>query len=194
MGISVLWTLFCYMIISSFTPGPGNILAMNTTTNYGWKKSKNLIFGICCGYLLVQFICTLVLYSLNMVLSPVLAVLKYVGAAYMVWLAFHIAFSKKSENDMNRTPGFLTGFMLQLVNIKIYFYITTLLTAYFIPYIPNLLLLILAGIGATGIGSAATFTWAFLGIKLQTIYNKYFRIINIILGVFLLYCAWEIVK
>ena len=46
----------------------------------------------------------------------------------------------------------------------------------------------------TGIGSAATFTWAFLGIKLQTIYNKYFRVINIILGAFLLYCAWEIVK
>ena len=129
-----------------------------------------------------------------MVLSPVLSVLKYVGAIYMVWLAIHIAISKKSDSDVNRTPSFMTGLLLQLVNVKIYFYIMTLLTAYFIPYIPNLPLLILAGIGATGIGSAATLTWAFLGIKLQKIYNRYFRVINIILGIFLLYCAWEIVK
>lgn len=194
MSFSILWTLFCYMIISSFTPGPGNILAMNTTTNFGWKRSKNLILGICCGYLLVQFICTLVLYRLNMVLSPVLSVLKYVGAIYMVWLAIHIAINKKNDSDVNKTPSFLTGLLLQLVNVKIYFYIITLLTAYFIPYIPNLPLLILAGIGATGIGSVATLTWAFLGIKLQNIYNRYFRVINIILAIFLLYCAWEIVK
>ncbi len=24
----------------AFTPGPGNILALNTVTNYGWKKQR----------------------------------------------------------------------------------------------------------------------------------------------------------
>ena len=99
MTISVLGTLLCYMIISSFTPGPGNILAMNTTTRFGWEKGKKLILGICCGYLLVQMICTAILYSLNMVLSPVLSVLKYVGAIYMVWLAIHIAISRQREDN-----------------------------------------------------------------------------------------------
>lgn len=163
MTMSIFGTLSCYMIISSFTPGPGNILAMNTTTCFGWKKGKKLILGICCGYLLVQIICTLALYSLNMVLSPVLSVLKYAGAVYMVWLAIHIAVSRQEENNINETPGFLTGFLLQLVNVKIYFYISTLLTAYLIPYIKSLPLLILAGVGVTAVGSAASLTWAFLG-------------------------------
>ena len=194
MTISILGTLSCYMIISSFTPGPGNILAMNTTTRFGWKKGRNLILGICCGYLLVQMICTVILYSLNMVLSPVLSVLKYVGAIYMVWLAIHIAISRQGEEDTKETPSFLTGFLLQLVNVKIYFYISTLLTAYLIPYIKGLPALILAGVGVTVIGSAASLTWAFLGVKLQNIYSRYFRAINIILSLFLLYCAREIIK
>lgn len=109
MTISILGTLSCYIMISSFTPGPGNILAMNTTTRVGWEKGKKLIFGICCGYLLVQMICTVILYSLNMVLSPVLSVLKYVGAIYMVWLAIHIAISRQGEDNTNEAPSFLRG-------------------------------------------------------------------------------------
>ncbi len=194
MTISILGTLSCYMIISSFTPGPGNILAMNTTTRFGWKKGKKLILGICCGYLLVQMLCTVILYSLNMVLSPILSVLKYVGAIYMVWLAIHIAISRQGEDNTNEAPSFLTGFLLQLVNVKIYFYISTLLTAYLIPYIKSLPALILSGVGVTIIGSAASLTWAFLGVRLQNIYSRHFRIINIILALFLLYCAWGIIK
>lgn len=194
MTTSIFGTLSCYMIISSFTPGPGNILAMNTTTCFGWKKGKKLILGICCGYLLVQMICMLALYSLNMVLSPALSVLKYAGAVYMVWLAIHIAVSRQKENNIDETPGFLTGFLLQLVNVKIYFYISTLLTAYLIPYIKSVPLLILAGVGVTAIGSVASLTWALLGMKLQNIYRRHFRAINGILSLFLLYCAWEIIK
>ena len=105
-----------------------------------------------------------------------------------------IAISRQGEGNTNEAPSFLTGFLLQLVNVKIYFYISTLLTAYLIPYIKSLPALILAGVGVTIIGSAASLTWAFLGVKLQNIYSRHFRIINIILALFLLYCAWEIIK
>ena len=53
---------------------------------------------------------------------------------------------------------------------------------------------VLAGVGVTAIGSAASLTWAFLGVKLQAVYKKQFRIINGILALFLLYCAWGIVR
>ena len=194
MTVSMLGTLSCYMIVSSFTPGPGNILAMNTTSRFGWKKGKHLILGICCGYLSVQMLCTLALYSLNMILSPVLLVLKYAGAVYMVWLAVHIAINRPGKNNTDGAPSFLAGFLLQLVNVKIYFYISTLLTVYLIPYIRSLPQLILAGFGVTAVGSAASLAWAFLGLNLQSIYERHFRIVNMILALFLLYCAWGIVK
>lgn len=192
MSFATLGTLFGYMIVNSFTPGPGNILAMNTATRFGWQKGKRLIVGICCGYFLVQMICTLTLYSLNRILSPALTVLKYAGAAYMIWLAVHIAFSRPGRGNRGKKPNFSTGFLLQLVNVKIYFYISTVLTVYFIPHIENLSTLILAGMGVAAVGSAASLSWAFLGVKFQSAYETHFRAVNFILALFLLYCAVEI--
>ena len=41
----VIGNFFVYSVINAFTPGPGNILALNTVTNYGWKKG-NPLFAI----------------------------------------------------------------------------------------------------------------------------------------------------
>lgn len=194
MTLSFLGTMLGYMTVSSFTPGPGNILAMNTTTRFGWKKGKRLILGICCGYLCVQFLCTLTLYGLNHVLEPAFVILKYLGAVYMLWLSFHIIRSKPQTTTQEKAPTFQTGFLLQLVNVKIYFYIMTLLTIYLIPNIKSLIGLFAAGIGIVSFGSVACLAWAVLGLQLQGTYVKHFRIINFILGIFLLYCAWNIIR
>ena len=49
-------------------------------------------------------------------------VLKYIGAAYILWLAIHIAFSKPSTENAEQSASFLKGFMLQFVNVKIYMF------------------------------------------------------------------------
>ena len=36
----VLGNFFIYSVINAFTPGPGNVLALNTVTNYGYKKGN----------------------------------------------------------------------------------------------------------------------------------------------------------
>lgn len=60
MPVYVLGNFLIYCAINAFTPGPGNILALNTVTNYGWKKGKPLFFGIFTGYYAVQIICAFV--------------------------------------------------------------------------------------------------------------------------------------
>ena len=57
-------------------------------------------------------------------------VLKYIGAAYILWLAIHIAFSKPSTENAEQSASFLKGFMLQFVNVKIYMFGVTALTGY----------------------------------------------------------------
>ncbi|MEI3504124.1 MAG: hypothetical protein V8Q42_10905 [Anaerovoracaceae bacterium] len=57
------FSIFPYTASSvAFTPGPGNILALNTITNYGWKKGRPLFFGIFAGYYCVQTICAIFVY------------------------------------------------------------------------------------------------------------------------------------
>lgn len=44
----VIGNFFMYSIINAFTPGPGNILALNTVTTvttYGVKKGRPLFWG-----------------------------------------------------------------------------------------------------------------------------------------------------
>ena len=53
--------------------------------------------------------------------------MKYIGAAYILWLAIHIAFSKPSTENAEQSASFLKGFMLQFVNVKIYMFGVTAL-------------------------------------------------------------------
>ena len=39
-------------------------------------------------------------------------VMKYIGAAYILWLAIHIAFSKPSTENAEQSASFLKGFRL----------------------------------------------------------------------------------
>ena len=117
----MLFNMLGYMLISSFTPGPGNILALNTMVNYGWKKGRRLVLGIGIGYLVVQYICTLAVYFLSTYLNNAMVYIKYLGAVYLIWLALHIALSKKYEQNNKKEASFTVGFFMQLVNVKIYF-------------------------------------------------------------------------
>lgn len=173
MTSATFTSLLGYMLVCSFTPGPGNILALNTTSTYGRKRSRSLILGICLGYAIVQTICSIVLYRLNQVFASALSVMRILGGIYMVWLAIHIFRSKPAESKMQKDPTLMEGLLLQLVNVKIYFYISSLLSAHFIPNCDTVLELALAGAFAVSIGSIACLTWAFLGVKLQKIYLRY---------------------
>ena len=193
MPTSALTALAAYMLINSFTPGPGNILTLTTITTYGWKKGKTLFFGIVCGYYCVQAICAAAIFGLSHYLSPMLTVLKYFGGGYLLWLSVHIARSRPDERSEAKEPSFWTGFLLQFVNVKIYFYGMTCLTGYIVPYYDSFAALLGTEMIIATVGSLASLSWAWFGMKIQKIYKKYYKPINIILAVFLVYCAWTMV-
>ena len=116
----ILSNFLIYCVINAFTPGPGNILALNTITNYGYKKGKLLFFGIFAGYYVVQILCAIFVYGVNSLLPNVMEVMKYIGAAYILWLAIHMVFSKPSTENAEQSASFMKGFMLQFVNVKSY--------------------------------------------------------------------------
>lgn len=188
----VIGNFLVYSVINAFTPGPGNILALNTVTNYGWKKGKRLFLGIFAGYYVVQLICAVFVYGVSTFLPGVLGVMKYVGAAYILWLAVHIAFSRPGEDSGERSASFWKGFMLQFVNVKIYLFGITALTGYVTNYSTSLWILIFFELIIATIGTIATLTWIGAGIAIQKIYLRYYRPINIILALTLLECVYSI--
>ena len=190
----VIGNFFIYSVINAFTPGPGNILALNTVTNYGWKKGAPLFFGIFSGYYVVQMICAVFVYGVSRFLPDVLGVMKYVGAAYILWLAAHIAVSRPDRDGKERSASFLKGFMLQFVNVKIYLFGITALTGYVTNYSTALPVLVFFEFVIATIGTAATSAWIGAGMAIQKVYLRHYRLINIILAVTLLECVYSILK
>lgn len=190
----VIGNFFVYSVINAFTPGPGNILALNTVTNYGWRKGIPLFIEIFSGYYVVQMVCAVFVYRVSAFLPDVLGVMKYVGASYILWLAAHIAFSRPDEESGERSASFWKGFMLQFVNVKIYLFGITALTGYVTSYNTSLSVLVFFELVIATIGMAATLAWIGTGLVIQKIYLRYYRLINMILAVTLLECIYSILK
>ena len=167
MSKAVLSNFLIYCVINALTPGPGNILALNIVTNYGYKKGKTLFFGIFAGYYVVQILCAIFVYGVNSLLPNVMEVMKYIGAAYILWLAIHIAFSKPSTENAEQSASFLKGFMLQFVNVKIYMFGVTALTGYVVGYMSSFPALLFFELVIATIGTIATCTWTGLGALIQ---------------------------
>ena len=190
----VLGNFFIYSVINAFTPGPGNILALNTVTNYGYKKGRPLYWGIFAGYYVVQVICAVFVFGVSTFLPNLLGIMKYIGAAYILWLAVHIALSKPTTDTVEKSASFLKGFLLQFVNVKIYLFGITALTGYVTEYSASLWVLLLFEIIIATIGTIATLTWIGMGVLIQRAYQKYYRVINIILALTLSECVYSMLK
>ena len=190
----VLGNFFIYSVINAFTPGPGIILALNTVTNYGYKKGRPLYWGIFAGYYVVQVICAVFVFGVSTFLPDLLGIMKYIGAAYILWLAVHIALSKPTTDTVEKSASFLKGFLLQFVNVKIYLFGITALTGYVTEYSAALWVLLLFEMIIATIGTIATLTWIGMGVLIQRAYQKYYRLINIILALTLSECVYSMLK
>lgn len=190
----VMGNFFIYSVINAFTPGPGNILALNTVTNYGYKKGRPLFGGIFAGYYVVQMICAIFVFGVSTFLPDVLGIMKYIGAAYILWLAVHIAMSRPDTDSVEKSASFLKGFLLQFVNVKIYLFGITALTGYITDFSASLWVLILFEFIIATIGTVATLTWVGMGVLIQKVYQRHYRVINVILALTLLECVYSMLK
>ena len=194
MSMAVMLNFLVYCVINSLTPGPGNILALNTVTNYGYQKGRPLFFGIFAGYYVVQVLCAIFVYGLNAIVPDMMMVMKYIGAAYILWLAVHIAISKPSTENTDQSASFLKGFMLQFVNVKIYLFGITALTGYIVEFDPSFTSLLFFELVIATIGTIATSLWVGMGLLILQFYTKHYRRINVILEVTLLECVYSMLR
>ena len=190
----VMGNFFIYSVINAFTPGPGNILALNTVINYGYKKGRPLFWGIFAGYYVVQMICAIFVFGVSTFLPDVLGIIKYIGAAYILWLAVHIAISRPDTDSVEKSASFLKGFLLQFVNVKIYLFGITALTGYITDFSASLWVLILFEFIIATIGTVATLTWVGMGVLIQKVYQRHYRVINVILALILLECVYSMLQ
>ena len=135
MPLSLIPTFFLYCAVSAITPGPANLCSLASAIKYGKQRALRQWRGIFIGFAVVALISSTAVWFLGTLLNRYLRVLTWIGAGYILYLAWHILRSDNSgEADAGAHCNFVTGLLVQLTNAKIIIFCMTALTTYALPY------------------------------------------------------------
>ncbi len=190
MSQPLLFAFVMFALVMFFTPGPNNIMLLSSGLTYGFRRTVPHIAGITVG---VAFMVATVGVGLGTIFLnyPLLqTILKYAGAAYLVYLAVAIAKSGPAapEQDGMRGPmTFWGAAMFQWVNAKGWVMVIGTITAYAaIARFPWNIVIQTAISLVMGAGS--TVVWALFGTALRPVLTSELlvRVFNIVMAFLLL--------
>jgi len=132
MPLDVFLALLLFSFASSITPGPNNIMLLASGVNFGFRKTIPHMFGIAFGFGLLLLA---VGFGLREVFTqfPIMElVLKVLGGAYLLYLAWQIANSGsvKSGKVTSKPMSFMAAALFQWVNPKAWVMAIYAMTAY----------------------------------------------------------------
>jgi threonine/homoserine/homoserine lactone efflux protein len=188
--------LLSFGAVAAFTPGPNNTLLMASGVNFGFRRSLPLILGVTFGFPLMIGLVGLGLGQVFSSYAALYTVLKYAGAAYMLFLAWKIATSKPAMSDERAAAhpmSFLQMALFQWVNPKGWIMAVTALSAYTtVDQYYSGVAVVVATFVVMGITSATAWTMFGAGLKQVMSDPRYFRAINIGLALLLVASLWPI--
>jgi threonine/homoserine/homoserine lactone efflux protein len=118
------WQEFTALLVlataMSFTPGPNTALSTALAANYGLRRALPFLYSVSAGWGILLTPRALGLGALVLTLPLPGGVLKLVGIAYLLWLAFRLAARQQvGEADASRlNMSFWQCAALQFVNVK----------------------------------------------------------------------------
>ena len=93
--------LALFAFVSSVTPGPNNVMLTASGASFGYRRSVPHMMGICMGVVIMVLLIGAGLGAVFDAEPRLYTLLKYLGAAYLVWLAWKIA--KSGSVDQGKT-------------------------------------------------------------------------------------------
>ncbi|HEX6033615.1 MAG TPA: LysE family transporter, partial [Anaerolineales bacterium] len=126
-----LFPILSYILISSFTPGPSNISSASLAIIHGYKNTLHYQAGLATGVFLLMFLSGLLSTTIVKSFPAFEPIMRYAGAVYILYLAFSILRASYTFTEKESQPlGFVHGFVLQILNPKLFIYAFTLFSAF----------------------------------------------------------------
>jgi threonine/homoserine/homoserine lactone efflux protein len=190
MSHSLLIAFVLFATVMYFTPGPNNIMLLSSAVTYGFRRSLPHIAGITIGFAFMIGAVGLGLGAIFIAYPVLQTILKYAGAAYLIYLAAAIALSGpvKPGQDNQRGPmTFWGAAMFQWINAKGWVMVIGTITTYAAIASFPWNITIQVGISLL-LGAASCTVWALFGTALRPLLSseRTVRIFNIVMAVLLL--------
>ena len=194
MSLSILPPFLLYCYINGITPGPANLCSLSTAIRYGKEVALRQWRGLATGFLIDSLAAVLINRLLGAALGSYVIYLRWVGAAYILWLAWHILRSAgNAPEDPDRQPGFRTGLLVNLTNVKVILFCITALSSFVLPYTESFWWLLGVGLFLPFTGPVCNLVWLFAGAKLKDLFSKHQRTVDIVMALALAICALSLV-
>lgn len=194
MPINIFIEMTITAALTVWSPGPNNILLLSTASKYGIRKNLKLFLGIWSGSLSLMCLCGIFCSTLSSIIPGIQPILKYIGAAYILYLAWQTFRRKPPQNEAaQKEPSYFTGLFLQLLNVKIMVYGLTMFSSFILPYENRLPMLFLFAVYLMILGAIGNLLWAFAGNILKQFYTEHYRQMNAAMALLLLWCACRII-
>lgn len=194
MPVSILPSFLLYCYTSAITPGPANLCTLAAALRYGKKAALRQWRGLLTGFIIIAALSVLVTYFLGTVLNEYVSLFSWVGAAYILWMAWHML---RSAGDVSAQsgdePSFRRGLILQLTNVKVVVHCLTILASYVLPYSRSLQDLLLVGLFLPFTGPMANLVWLFAGTALQKLLLNHRKAVDLVMAASLALCAVSLV-
>ena len=190
MSNSLLIAFVIFATVMFFTPGPNNIMLLSSGLTYGFRPTLPHIAGITLGFAFMVGAVGVGLGTIFIAYPVLQTILKYAGAAYLVYLAVAIAMSEPvtAEQDSRRGPmTFWGAAMFQWVNAKGWVMVIGTITAYAAIAAYPWNIAIQVGLSLI-LGALSCTAWALFGSSLRPVLTsrRAVRAFNIVMAVLLL--------
>ena len=190
MDTATFTAFLTYALVMAITPGPNNILTLSCVGRHGLRGSSRLIWGVSGGFVVVMLLSGLFSLTLSRALPAVMPWLVWLGAGYILWLAWHIARSDPASGGQEERPvSFWASLGLQFVNVKIILYGITALSTFVLPVTREPFWLVMISLLLSVIGVAGNLCWALAGQLFQPVFERHGRGLNLLLALLLVWCA-----
>ena len=193
MPISLLPTLLMAILVVGYTPGPANIYALSMSIRHGKRRALKMWLGLLVGFSTAVVLLAILTYALGTVLGSYIGYVKYLGAAYIMWLAWKIYHTSGQTKKDNRDCTFWSGFIVQMTNAKILLFDITCFSSFVLPYSNKLCDLLIVSAMLLFSGPVANLVYVYIGTYLNHFFSKYRRQSDIAMSLALALCAIYIV-
>lgn len=179
-----------------FSPGPNNIMCMTLGQNIGFKKSTKYMMGALVGYTMVLILIALFNGIIVYYFPIINNFLKFVGVAYLLYLAGIIFYSSFLPQEKKKTAAlieeeklFLTAIGLQFMNPKAVLFGITIMSTFAFPYFQDIFRISLLILVLVSMTLCSLMLWAGMGSLLHNFVKNHEKSFNTVMALLLIYCA-----
>ena len=172
-NIELVAAMAMFAFVTSVTPGPNNMMLLASGVNFGFRRSMPHVVGVSLGFFVMLLAIGFGLNSLFQAAPAIYQVMKVLGFAYLVYLAWGVATSKPlpapGQQGRHSSPlSFLGALAFQWVNPKAWLIAVSFSTNY-LPQQASSLFVLFGCLVVSIVNLPSICVWLWMGTRLERV-------------------------